>query len=95
MSFLYTQGIEYDKILLYVTDGAAYMKKSFSLLSPYFANLIYVNCFSHNLHTLCEFTRKQLSNVDYLITNIKKRPKEVARPKIKIQRTLPPFEFAT
>ena len=58
LKIIYKDDIQYNKILLVITDAAPYMKKAFRKLSILFPKMLYVNCFSHNINGVCETTRK-------------------------------------
>ena len=72
LKIIYKDDIQYNKILLVITDAAPYMKKAFRKLSIFFPKMLYVNCFSHNIHGVCETTRKISPIADKSINNIKK-----------------------
>ncbi len=71
-SLLWPSGIQYDRVLLYLSDAAAYMVKSAKMLKAHFPRLIHVTCIVHGLHRVAEEVRGQFSDVDALISNVKK-----------------------
>ena len=72
LSLLWPISIKYDKILLLVTDGAAYMKKTASSLKILYPNMLHITCLAHGLHRVAEEVRGQFQDVDKLISNVKK-----------------------
>lgn len=69
--FLFQVGVQYDKVLLVVTDAAAYMIKAMDSLKVLFPNMLHVTCFAHGLHRLAEFIRDQFPQVNKLISKTK------------------------
>lgn len=64
-------GIQYDKVLLVLTDAAAYMIASMRSLQILFPKMLHLTCFDHGLHRVAEFIRAQFPNVNKLIANTK------------------------
>ena len=54
---LWPDGIKYDKVLLYISDAALCMEKSYKSLKLTFPKVLNVNCMAHNIHHLCETIR--------------------------------------
>ena len=44
--------VPFDRIILYLTDGAQYMKKSYTQLKPMFPTFLHVTCSAHALHNM-------------------------------------------
>jgi hypothetical protein len=72
LNLLWPQGVKYDRVLLLVTDAAAYMKKAASGLKTLFPNMIFLTCLAHALHRVAEEVRTIFPDVDKLISNGKK-----------------------
>lgn len=53
---VWPEGIK-DKILLLVTDAAAYMIKAAKKLQLFYPNMIHVTCIVHELNKVAEQTR--------------------------------------
>lgn len=64
-------GIQYDKVLLVLTDAAAYMIAAMRSLQILFSKMLHLTCFDHGLHRVAEFIRAQFPNVNKLIANTK------------------------
>ena len=69
MHMIWPNGIKYDNVLLFLSDGAPYMRKAGEVLSVSFSYMIHVTCVVHALHRLCEFIRLLYPNVDKLVSN--------------------------
>jgi hypothetical protein len=73
LMLLWPEGIQYEKVLLFVTDAANYMKLSgktlISELCPY---MTHVTCLAHALHNVCEQIRKDFPEVNRLVSCDKK-----------------------
>lgn len=61
-----------DKILLLLTDAAAYMLKAGTVLKVFFPNLLHCTCLAHGLNRVAEFIRNQYPDVNNLLKNGKK-----------------------
>ena len=72
MLLLWPTGIEYNRVLLFISDAAPYMNKSYNSLKLTFPKMAHVNCVAHNLHRLCETIRNKSPNADFLVSNMKK-----------------------
>ena len=72
LQILWPEGLEYQCVLLIVTDAAAYMKKAASILSALFPNMLHLTCLAHALHRLSEKIRSMHPEVDGLISSVKK-----------------------
>lgn len=66
------EGNDFSKILLLVTDSAAYMHKMADGISSLLPNCIHVTCLAHSLHRIADFVRSNNSAVDSMIANAKK-----------------------
>lgn len=64
---LYT-GVQYENVLMIVTDAAAYMLSAVSALKTLFPKMIHLTCFAHRLS---EFIRYQFPAVNELISSTK------------------------
>lgn len=67
---LYT-GVQYENVLMIVTDAAAYMLSAVSALKTLFPKMIHLTCFAHGIHRLSEFIRYQFPAVNELISSTK------------------------
>lgn len=73
LSLLWPNGIKYDKVLLYLSDAASYMKKSYSdVLKGLFPHLVHVTCIVHGLHRVAEKILKDFTAVNDAIAKVKK-----------------------
>ena len=59
--------MQYENVLLVVTDAAPYMVKSMSGLKSLYPKMIHVTCLAHGLHRVAEFIRSSNSEVNRLI----------------------------
>jgi len=69
---LWTDGIRYEKVLVFVTNGAAYMRKAVKNLLTTYPNMIHVTCVIHELHRVTEEIRAYYPDIDTLISSVKK-----------------------
>ena len=72
LCILWPEGIQHDRVILLVTDAAAYMRKASTALQILFPNMIYLTCTVHGLHRVAEEIRAIFDRVDRLISNGKK-----------------------
>ena len=72
LMILWPAGLEHDKVLLFTTDGAAYMKSAGNTLKAIFPKMLHVTCATHALHRIAEEVRIMFPNVDKLVANGKK-----------------------
>lgn len=61
-----------DNILLFLSDGVAYMLKAGRTLTSLYPKMIHVTCLAHGLHRVAETVRSLYQDVDSLISNGKK-----------------------
>lgn len=71
-SFLWMGSIQYDKVLLAVSDQASYMLLAMSNLKSLFSNLNHVTCLAHCLHRVCEIVRDEYDAANEFISAIRK-----------------------
>lgn len=64
-------GIQYDKLLLVVTDAAGYMLAAMDGLKLLYPKMIHVTCLAHGLHRVAEFVRNKYVDVNHLIAYVK------------------------
>lgn len=69
---LWPNGIQYHKVKLLLTDGAAYMIKTGTNLKIFYSELVHVTCMAHALNLVCETIRSKYKNVNGLISSVKK-----------------------
>ncbi|XP_003740992.2 uncharacterized protein LOC100904551 [Galendromus occidentalis] len=72
LSLLWPDGVRHAKVLLFVTDGAAYMRKAGSVLQVLFSKMLHLTCAAHAVHRIAEEIRSKFPDVDELISNGKK-----------------------
>jgi len=68
---LWPDGIQYDDVLLFVTDAAPYMTKAARTLESFYTKMIHLTCLAYGLHCVAEEIRSQFENVDDLVANVK------------------------
>ena len=64
--------LDYEKVLLFLKDGAAYCVKAGKYLKELYPNLLHCLCLAHGLNSVAELVRYSFSKVDKLIGKIKK-----------------------
>jgi hypothetical protein len=72
LGILYAEGVKKDKVLLFLSDAAPYMKKAGEVLQIFYQNMIHVTCLAHGLHRICETIREEFPAVNKLISSTKK-----------------------
>ena len=72
LDLLYPDRADFSKVLLLLSDSAAYMKKMASGMSALLPKAIHVTCLAHGVHRLAEKIRSSFQNVDLLVNNGKK-----------------------
>ncbi|CAH0562763.1 unnamed protein product [Brassicogethes aeneus] len=72
INFYLPESVPSDKILLMLSDAAAYMVKTASNLKVFYGNLIHCTCLAHGLNRVAETIRQQFPLVNELIKNGKK-----------------------
>lgn len=70
-NFSFQIGVQYDKLLLVLTDAAAYMLKAMESLQVLFPKMLHLTCLSHGLHRVAEFVRLEFPEVNQLISKTK------------------------
>lgn len=61
-----------EKVLLLVTDVAAYMLKAGENLKIFFPNMLHLTCYAHGLNRVAETIRQSFPLVNNLISSVKK-----------------------
>ncbi|XP_018496631.1 uncharacterized protein LOC100905696 [Galendromus occidentalis] len=89
LNLLWPEGIQHNKVLLFVSDAAPYMKKAAAGLKVLFPNMIHVTCLAHGIHRVCEEIRVLFPEVDSIIANVKKIFLK-APPRIRVLRATAP-----
>jgi hypothetical protein len=97
---LWPKGIQYDKILLLITDRAKYMRKLGSNMKNMYPKLIHLTCLAHAMHNVSEKIREYFINVDKFISSVKKvfkkSPKRIQKFKLMAPNlALPPQPVIT
>jgi hypothetical protein len=72
MGVLWSGSINYDNVLLFLTDAAPYMVKAGSVLKSFYTRMVHTTCVAHGIHRVAEEIRGQFDEVDNLISNVKK-----------------------
>ena len=72
MSILWPNSIQNDKVLLVVSDAAPYMLKSLDSFNVIYSKMIHITCLAHAMHRLIEYIRHEYTEVDMLISTVKK-----------------------
>jgi len=61
-----------DKVLLFVTDAAPYMKKAAKAIKTFYPKITHVTCIAHALHRVCEEIRSNFGKINSLIASVKR-----------------------
>jgi hypothetical protein len=69
MKLLWKGDVKRDNVLLSVTDAAPYAAKGLKILYP---KMVHLTCLAHALHRVAEEIRHSYTEVDKLISNVKK-----------------------
>lgn len=69
---LFGSDLNYRRVRLFLTDGAAYCLKAGRGLKDVFPNLLHVTCICHGLNRVAETVRYEYELVDQLISEMKK-----------------------
>ena len=72
MAFLWPGGVQYDNVLLFLSDAAPYLVKAGAGLKVLYPKLIHLTCLAHGLHRVAETIRVKYKDVDLLVSNVKK-----------------------
>ena len=72
LQVLYPNGVQFEKLLLLVTDAAAYMIKAATGLQTSYPKMVHLTCLAHGLHRVAEHIRSLYPDIDSLISCIKK-----------------------
>ena len=72
MNLLWPDGIQHFKVLLFVTDGAAYMVKAGKALRNFYPRMVHVTCLAHGLHRIAETVRSSYPITDKFVSSMKK-----------------------
>jgi len=71
MGILWSGSINYDNVLLFLTDTAPYMVKAGSVLKSFYTRMVRTTCIAHGIHHVAEEIWGQFDVVDNLISNVK------------------------
>lgn len=80
MSLLWPNGIEYENVMLFVTDAAPYIVKAAKKLKNRYKNMVHITCLAHGLHRVADVIRTSYPDVDNFIANTKKKYSEKLHP---------------
>ena len=72
LAILWPDGVRHDKVHLFLTDGAKYVKKAGLALKVIFPRMLHVTCVAHGLHRVAEECHRLFPDVDKLIAGGKK-----------------------
>ncbi|PSN31351.1 hypothetical protein C0J52_25994 [Blattella germanica] len=72
MFLLWTNGIQHEDVLLFVTDAATYMIKAAKSIKDFYPKMVHITCLAYGLHRVAEDVRSYFPQVDALISNVKK-----------------------
>lgn len=72
IKFYLPHAVPSDKILLMLSDAAAYMVKSAQNLKIFYKNLVHVTCIAHALNRVAEEIRYEFPDINALIMTAKK-----------------------
>lgn len=86
---LWPAGIRRNRLQLFVSDAAPYMKRAGTLLSNIYYEMIHVTCLCHGLHRIAEEVRNTYENADRVIADGKKALLE-APSRVRIFREVAP-----
>jgi len=81
LSLLWPGDIQYDNVLLFVSDASPYMVKAGKSIQSFYSKMIHVTCIAHALHRVAEEIRGNFSKVDKLVSNGKKNIFESTFPR--------------
>ena len=91
--------LDHEKVLLFLTDGAAYCVKVGKCLEELYPNILHCLCLAHGLNRVTELVRYSFPKVDKLIDEIKKNFVKCARRRAEFaasyQVPLPPEPVLT
>jgi hypothetical protein len=71
-NLLWSNGIQYDKVLMFLSDAASYMVKTEEAIILFYPKIIHVTCSAQTFHRIAETVRAGYPKVDKLIVNVKK-----------------------
>jgi len=69
---LWPNRIQYDDVLLFVTDATPYMTKAARNLQSFYMKMVHLTFLACSLHRVAEEIRSQFENVDDLVAKVKK-----------------------
>lgn len=65
-------GVDFDRVIGFVTDGARYMKACYrDVIHPVCGNCVHVVCIAHSLNLVGEIVRTETPQVDLFVANMK------------------------
>ena len=67
LKVLNSYSIQFDSVIAFVTDNAAYNFKAFKHLSEFLINAIHVTCWSHIYNLVCESFRNEFEDLNEMI----------------------------
>ena len=82
-------GIKYDRVLLLLSDAAAYMLKARIALCGTYPKMRHLTCLAHALHRICEEIRAYARRVDALIATGNRQFRKCPSRVMAFKRNLP------
>ena len=96
MNLLWPNGIQYQGLLLFVTDAASYMMKAGTALKVIFPNMTHLTRLAHGLHRVAETIHANFPLLDKFVFSVKKvfvkAPTRKGASKTVAQSVPPPAE---
>ena len=71
LSKLWPDGIPFNRILLFLSDGASYLTAAYATLHELFPKMIHITCVVHGLNRVAEKVRFLFPDVNALIASVK------------------------
>jgi hypothetical protein len=72
MNLIWSNGIQHDKVLLFLSDATPYLVKAGEAIKLFYPKIIHVTYLAHGFHRIAEIVRTGYPKVDKLIANVKK-----------------------
>jgi len=72
MNLIWPQGVNYNNVLLLVSDAASHMVKAGSIIRVLYPKMIHITYLAHALHRVTEQIRRDFPLVDKIISSVKK-----------------------
>jgi len=69
MGILWPEGVQYDNVLLFVSDAAPYMMKAGKCINFLYSKCIHLTCIVHAFYRIAEKVRDEFSEVDKIVAS--------------------------